>query len=500
VIGQVSPAYNGEYFKGLIDEVAIHNRALTASEISAVFGAGGTGMCKQCQPPAAGIVDWWPAEGTMNDIVGPNNGAPSSGVTFTTGRVGQAAAFDGVSGQVNFGSSAGNFGVADFTAHFWIKTNSARIEGVIGKRVVCSYANFWDLRMYAGRLSLELSEPGGSNYRAFSASRVVNDNVFHHVALVRQGATVSIYIDGVLDASTSGGTANVDSGTDLIAGRSACTGVDGTSFFTGLLDELTLMSRALSVSEIQAIVTAGAAGMCRAQCASISPKPLSWWTGDGSASDAMNANPASLQGGATFTSAKVGQGFSLDGIDDYVLVNHNPGLDPGTGSFSLDAWVKTSKATGREVIVSKYECGQICLSSVSNSAYFMNVTDGALQGRVRDSNAQNFLSLTGTKFVADNAFHHVALVRNIETGTLRLYVDGVLDASGALAPNAAGAIADNDNDPDPVVIGASVVAGQTTKEGFFAGVIDEVRYHSRALTNIEVNGLFRADKVGMCVP
>jgi hypothetical protein len=499
VIGQVSPAYNGEYFKGLIDEAAIHNRALTASEIAALFGAGGTGMCKQCQPPAPGTVDWWPADGTMNDLTGTNHGVPSGGVTFTAGKVGKAMAFDGINGVVNFGASAGNFGAADFSMHFWIKTSSTRTEGIIGKRPVCDHANMWDLRMFGGRLTLELDQ-SGSNYLPLGTSKAINDNVFHHVAIVRQGATVAIYIDGILDVTGSSGIANVDSGANLIAGRSACTGFDGEAFFTGVLDELALMSHALSVSEIQAIVSAGAAGMCRAQCATVSPAPVSWWKGDGSASDSMNANPASLQGGATFSSAKVGQGFSLDGIDDYVLVNHNPSLDPGTGSFSLDAWVKTSKATGREVIVSKYECGQICLSSVSNSAYFLYVTDGALQGSLRDGGSQNMLVLTGTKFIADNGFHHVALVRNIQTGTLSLYVDGLLDASGALAPNAAGAIGDNDNDPDPFVIGASVVGGQTTKQGFFAGVIDEVRYHSRALSNIEVNGLFRADKVGMCVP
>jgi sialidase-1 len=46
VIGQVSPAFNGEYFNGVIDEVAVHNRALTSTEISRIFGAGTMGMCR----------------------------------------------------------------------------------------------------------------------------------------------------------------------------------------------------------------------------------------------------------------------------------------------------------------------------------------------------------------------------------------------------------------------------------------------------------------------
>src|SRR6185503_7946604 len=281
VLGQVSPAYNGEYFKGLIDEVAIHGRALSAGEIADVAGAGSAGMCKQCQPPATGTVDWWPLDGTMNDIAGANHGVPSGGVTFTPGKVGQAAAFDGTGGQVNFGSSAGNFGAADFTVHFWMKTGSTRPEAVIGKRPVCDHSNFWDLRMTSGFLAFE-ADQGGPNYLNFGTGIAVNDNVFHHVAIVRQGTTVSIYIDGTLAGSGSGNAANVDSGANLIAGVGACTGFS-TSPFTGVLDELTLANRALSVGEIQAAVAAGGAGMCRAQCAAVAAAPVSWWKGEGSA-------------------------------------------------------------------------------------------------------------------------------------------------------------------------------------------------------------------------
>lgn len=46
VIGQVGPQYNGEFFQGLIDEVEIYNRGLSASEIQAIFDAGAAGKCK----------------------------------------------------------------------------------------------------------------------------------------------------------------------------------------------------------------------------------------------------------------------------------------------------------------------------------------------------------------------------------------------------------------------------------------------------------------------
>jgi len=42
------------------------------------------------------------------------------------------------------------------------------------------------------------------------------------------------------------------------------------------------------------------------------------------------------------------------------------------------------------------------------------------------------------------------------------------------------------------VIGAHVVPGQTTKELFFAGLIDEVKIYNRALTASEVQADFLA--------
>ncbi|MFO0698123.1 MAG: choice-of-anchor C family protein [Nitrospira sp.] len=45
IFGDVEPP-QGEFFNGLIDEVEVYNRALTAAEIQAIFNAGSSGKCK----------------------------------------------------------------------------------------------------------------------------------------------------------------------------------------------------------------------------------------------------------------------------------------------------------------------------------------------------------------------------------------------------------------------------------------------------------------------
>src|SRR5437867_10003102 len=55
---------------------------------------------------------------------------------------------------------------------------------------------------------------------------------------------------------------------------------------------------------------------------------VSWWPGDGNADDIQGGNNGTLQGGATFGTGEVGQGFSLNGTSAYVSVPDNANLYP----------------------------------------------------------------------------------------------------------------------------------------------------------------------------
>ncbi|MBI4451562.1 hypothetical protein HY642_06325, partial [Candidatus Woesearchaeota archaeon] len=58
---------------------------------------------------------------------------------------------------------------------------------------------------------------------------------------------------------------------------------------------------------------------------------VSWWPGDNNANDIQDGNTGTLRNGATFAAGRVGQGFSLDGVDDFVSVQHNANLDGSGG-------------------------------------------------------------------------------------------------------------------------------------------------------------------------
>ena len=95
VIGK-EDGFTDRNFDGLMDEVEIFSRALSDSEIQAIFDAGSAGKCRTCVPPPASMVSWWPGDENANDIQGNNNGTLQNGATFAAGKVGQAFSFDGV--------------------------------------------------------------------------------------------------------------------------------------------------------------------------------------------------------------------------------------------------------------------------------------------------------------------------------------------------------------------------------------------------------------------
>ncbi len=242
------------------------------------------------------------------------------------------------------------------------------------------------------------------------------------------------------------------------------------------------------------------------------PKPagmVSWWTGDGDPSDlvAGGVNGTAF-GPLTYPAGKVARTFEFFG-NGYVEVPDNPVHIPA-GSFTVDAWVKPHGFVqgGRMMVVSKYECGGVCLN-ISQSTYQLAVLSGKADATIRDTDAGGIVggqgqNLTGP-FVADGGWHHLAMVRDVATKEFLLYVDGALVNSAPLNSGANSTLKDEDLKPDPLYIGAMKKAGPSFQPGgvanmehFFLGMIDEVEYFNRALSAGEIALIYNAGAYGKC--
>jgi hypothetical protein len=103
VLGQVSPAYNGEFFQGLIDEADLCSRALSPAEIQWIYNAGSAGKHKTITGSASVTVS--PATASTLAVTGfpAAAGVPFSITVRALDTYGNVAS--GYSGTVHFTST-----------------------------------------------------------------------------------------------------------------------------------------------------------------------------------------------------------------------------------------------------------------------------------------------------------------------------------------------------------------------------------------------------------
>ncbi|MEY4386615.1 MAG: hypothetical protein RLY20_1898, partial [Verrucomicrobiota bacterium] len=163
-----------------LDEISIYRRALSDSEIAAIYNSGSAGKCPpSCFEIPAGAISWWPADGTGFDVVGTNRMV--EGNSYATGRVGQVFAFPRA-GSTALNSQTLNFGVnSNLSIEMWIQaapTNSLFTNvPLLEKRTVSNaFSNSltgvgYSLSLYQGRLAFWFSPNlATSNAAPFSSS------------------------------------------------------------------------------------------------------------------------------------------------------------------------------------------------------------------------------------------------------------------------------------------------------------------------------------------
>jgi hypothetical protein len=197
----------------------------------------------------------------------------------------------------------------------------------------------------------------------------------------------------------------------------------------------------------------------------------------------------------TYTTGKYGAAFLLDGSDDKVVIDDGD-LLWASGSFTLEAWIKaTTLPAGTSSIIAKYACGNQCVSNMSNAYFALYLSQNGRPGLDfrPDSPSQDITSIVASAAtVNDGNWHHIVGVRDATAQMGVVYVDGALAASASPAVEQFGPMTNADSDNDRVVIGGTVVAGQTSYTNLFPGAIDEVAVYHSALTAAQVAAIYAA--------
>jgi len=232
-----------------------------------LFAAGAPVLisAQGCVQPPPNLVSWWKGESDASDVRHLNNGTLQNGTTFATGRVGQAFSFDGTDDAIILGNNS-SLQPQSITVEGWINMSDAPIglENVFAK---------WGFDATVDSYLLGVTNSGGL-LKVFGAigDGATGDpgisggdmaiNIWNHIAMTYNAAdgTHKLYQNGIEVASRVRPNGIFPSVSRAYFGREDSSEL---RYFRGLVDELSVYSRALSQAEIQAIVNAGTGGKCQ---------------------------------------------------------------------------------------------------------------------------------------------------------------------------------------------------------------------------------------------
>ena len=495
-------------FAGLMDEVSLYRRALSDAEIQAIYVAGSAGKClpaqpTNCTPAPSGLVGWWPAESNANDSVSGNNGVGQN-IAYAAGEVGLAFVFNGSSASIRVpANSSLDVGLGGgLTMEVWINPLDFSFQEIGEWNHNGSYDPHFSGGQIGAHLELNEYRADGSlwgnlidtsgNAHAFNtAGGVIATNTWQHVAMTYDKASgvAVLYCNGVAVATANLGTFTPQTSSDFFMGCRPAGPFAGL-YFNGKMDEVSVYNRALSAAEIQSVYTAGSAGKCAPpptnNCVPAPSGVVDWWNAAGNANDVAGGNNGTLLNGAGFGAGMIGEAFAFDGTNQCVEIPYSASLIPA--NFSVEAWINPSTQVNDPI-------GQELIFGQEYGHCQMIVRTGTAGVRVAfqfGTSHYSFYDVVSASEIPIGQFSH--LVGTWDGVTLRLYINGAQSAqrTPGVLPVDAGC---------PFYIGGfyNPAAGDCQYVGqFFHGLIDEVTYYSRALSDGEIQAIYSAGNGGKC--
>ena len=319
--------HNNTFADGKVDELAIFDSELSASDVTAIYNSGVPADLSSYSP-----VGWWrmgdgtgdtdsgsgaPASGDTIGTVVNQGSASSSDATGTNGALYSddvpvassfsntySVDFDGTDDYMDLGTTSALNPTSSLTVSAWVKadshTNTSGVYdsiyssskdsgGANGGFVLVNNLNKWKCYFYSG-----------TTWYAVESDNNVVDGQWYHLASTWDGTTAKLYVNGSVQTST----ASVSSITYFTAVSAKVGSYYTGSYLNGLIDEVSLFDSALSASDITSMYNSGVPN----DISSLSP--IGWWRmGDGTEAGSgttvydmsSNSNNGTLTNGPTFS-------------------------------------------------------------------------------------------------------------------------------------------------------------------------------------------------------
>ena len=299
------------YWAGQMDEISLYNRALSVTEIAAIYNAGSAGKCQTPAPPS---IQTQPqsqvvAVGASANLSVVVAGTPPLSYQWRFNTTNIAAATGSVLTLANVQlTNAGSYDVV--VTNLYGSTNSFAATLTV---------------LFPPQITVQPQDQSvgvGSNATftvTATGSDPLNYQWYFNGASLSTATNSSLVLDGVTFSQAGGYSVSVSNLVGSVTSRNAILVVQGNS-----------------------------------TCAPPPAGLVSWWPGEGNAYDIVGGNSGVLTNGVTFALGIVGQAFSFNGTSSYVQIADSPNLH-FTNAMTIEAWIYPTTLSGTHNIVSKWD-------------------------------------------------------------------------------------------------------------------------------------------------
>jgi hypothetical protein len=430
-------AVTGKEFDGKIHDVRVYSVPLSASKVSELYGS--IGHWKLSEISGTTAADASPLA---------KNGTVTGTASWSTDCGGMAVFdFNGISNYISTTNASHLQPTSALTIAAWVKGDSWGTGGDVdtivrkGEGSPVNYA----LAITDGRATLYLDDTDGAG---FKGNTVLSTGQWYHVAAVWDGATVRIYVNGVLD-NTPGvrtGTIGTDTRPLYIGGRAT------TDLLDGMIRDVRFYNRALYESEIKYM--AGLIGF--------------WKFAEGSgtmAADSSGQNvTATLSGGAAWLTDCAGnKALQTNGIGGIAQTASFKPPDVGTVAF----WMQSNgnpPALGR-------------IFGVGGDWEARQATDGTIAFDLCADAVTTVI--TTVPLNVSGKWYHVAATFDSSNDAYAIYIDGQLNKSGT-----------NSNNMVQQAAAALSFGTRTGSAEYWQGALRDFRVYNRRLCPTDIAELY----------
>ncbi|MDO8594906.1 MAG: LamG domain-containing protein [bacterium] len=246
----------GNHFNGIIDDVRIYNRVLSAAEADALYTSNAQKInSSQNTRITSGLVGLWSFNGgdISNGVALDRSGQGNNGNLFNiatstfydAGKVGQGFNFDGSNDYVKLPTDVSVNG--NGTIAFWFNINAF-------DKIPIGRNNDNDTYIHLSNATTIVVQTDTTATAKTFTVPTISTGVWYHLAVTRTSDTTRVYLNGT-ESSTGGQAQNPDYITVNQIGRYG----DGTAgyWYNGLLDEVRIYNRGLTAAEVKQLYDMG---------------------------------------------------------------------------------------------------------------------------------------------------------------------------------------------------------------------------------------------------